>query len=53
MLLVKNLPEPAGLIVSGEASARENRLQLGTSHRVVRRLKSAALNGRPEPVFQL
>jgi hypothetical protein len=51
MLLVENLPQPAGLIVSGEASARENRLQWGTSHRIQRRRASAALSSRPEPVF--
>jgi hypothetical protein len=51
MLLVENLPQPAGLIVSGEASA--SCLQLGTSHRVQRRRMSVALSGRPEPVFQL
>jgi hypothetical protein len=33
MLLVVNLPQPTGLVVSGEASARENRFQLGTSRR--------------------
>jgi hypothetical protein len=33
MLLLENLPQPTGLIVGGEASARENRFQLGTSHR--------------------
>jgi hypothetical protein len=53
MLLVQNLPQPAGLMVSGEASASESRLQLGTSHRVKRRWMNVALNGRPEPVFQL
>jgi hypothetical protein len=53
MLLVEKLPQPAGLIVRGEANAGERRLQLAISHRVERRETIAVLSGRPEPVSQL
>ena len=51
MLLVENLPQPVGLIVSGNASARESRLQMGPSRRVQRRGMTAALSRWPEPVY--
>jgi len=44
MLLVENLPQPVGLVVRGEAGARETRLRSGNSHCVPRHWTSAALS---------
>ncbi len=53
MLLVKNLPQPIRLIVSGKASARDGRLQIGTLRRMPRRGMTAIMSRWPEPVFQI
>ena len=53
MLLVENLPQPVGLVASGDASARESRLQRDASRRVQCRRMAAAMSRWPEPVFQL
>jgi hypothetical protein len=53
MLLVEKLPQPVGLIVSGNASARESRLEMRTSRRMQRRWMIAVLSRWPEPLFQI
>jgi hypothetical protein len=53
MLLVENLPQPSGLISSGEASARESRLQCQVSRRLQCRTVTAALSGRLKPLIHV
>ena len=53
MLLVENLPQPVGLVASGQVKAREAGLQLKASRAAQRRGIAAVLCQWPEPVFQL
>ena len=53
MLLLENPLQPSRLISSGEASARESRLQLEWSRRLQRRTAIAALSYRPEPLIHV
>ena len=53
MLLLENLSQPSGPISSGEASARESRLQLERSRRLQRRTATAALSCRLEPLIHV
>jgi hypothetical protein len=53
MLLVENMPQLVWLVESGEADAREARLQLEASRRAECRYLAAALSRWPESVFQL
>ncbi len=53
MLLVENLPQPEGLIVSGNARERKSRLQAGVLCRLPRHGVTVASDRWPEPVFHL
>ncbi len=53
MLLMENLLQPAGLILSGNAGARESRLRQASSRGLERRRMEATVSGKPEPVIQV
>jgi hypothetical protein len=53
MLLVENVPQPKGLIVNGDASAPESRMQMGISPHLPRGGMTAGRNRRPELLFKI
>ncbi len=53
MLLVENLPQPVGLVASGDASARASRMQREASRHVECRRMAAARSRWPEPVYSI